>query len=206
MIRQVTNDQINYIIERIDYNLLIPELYRVNQWNLNTFGDKESGIEVSYLYLREPEPRFDLDALHECFKSYFRSVEKDPNSSVSVGGSLHKYEKKKVLSLKTFRINPSFLDLSQRNNLRNVTARKLTVRMKEKGFTLVFWTTSCVLYLYKNYELLEMPRDFVRKFLNEIEYPKFVIRHRLSRSTPRYFMWWYNSIVHARSGLFKIQI
>lgn len=204
---QETNDRVSSILERIDPDLLIPELYRVNQWKLNTFGDTESGIAVTYLYLRHPEPRFDLDALYHCFKTYLRSIGIDHNSTVKIGGPLHKYKRgKRVLSLTNHGINPSFIDQRYRSNVTNVTARKLTFRLKHRGFTLVFFSTNCSLYLHKNYELEEFPREFVRKLLKELHYPKFVIQHWVSRSEPKYFWWWYNGIKHDRSGSFTMHL
>ncbi len=191
----------------MDLNLLIPELYQVNKWNLSSFGDKEDGISVTYLYLREPEPTFNLDAMYRCFKNYLQSLGIDPASKVTVGGSLHKYDKKKeVLSLKTFKINPHFLDLRYNSNCRNVTAKRLTIRLKEKGFTLVFWTRACALNIFKNFVLEEKPYVFVRNFLRELEYPKFVIRDRLAKDTPQRFLWWYNGIVDQKKELFRRQL
>ncbi len=202
---QVANEEADQILRQIDPNLLIPELYLVTPW---IFGSKDldNKITINYLYLKHAEPRFDLDALYECFKSYFRGIGIDPGSKVSVGGSLHKYEKKPILTVSSFTLNPNFLDQRYRTNCRHISAQKLTVRFKNNGFTLCFWALGCALYIYKNFQIRIDPKDLVRKFLIDLDYPKFVIRERLRHEDPSRFRFWYNNIGHSRNGWCSIQL
>jgi hypothetical protein len=205
--KKSTNQSLMDKLEAIEKDLLIPELYQVNRWNLNSFGDKQSGINVTYLYVRNPQPLFNLNALYQCFKHYLKSININPNSRVMVGGQLHKYDKKKeILSLSSFKINPSFLDQKYKSNCKHVSAKKLTLRLKEKGFTLIVWTRGCSLYLFKNHSLKERPWVFIRKFVRELEYPQFLVKDWLSKKGLKEFIWWYNTVRDMKYGHFNFQI
>ena len=154
-------------------DILIPRLFLENSWTLN------SSVTIHYMYLKRPKPTFRLGALHRAFEEYLRQNSVDPTASTLVGGRLHRYEPKPVLSLEKFMMNSKFIA----GNANNVWAWRLTLRASWAGITLCFWTRSSCLYVYKGYHMDNTPTEFITNLLKDtVNYPRFVVMEAVRKN------------------------
>ncbi|MHA1280266.1 MAG: hypothetical protein ACTSQ8_24090 [Candidatus Helarchaeota archaeon] len=159
------NELFERIYDRMQPELLTPSVKLERSWTLN------GGIVNHYMYLARPFPKFWLNALYECIKNYLELNDMPHNKTTVVGGRYHRYEAKKILELKRFRINPAFLS----GNVKNAFSYRLVFRPSWAGFTAVFWTRAICVTAYKGYSLDE-PVNFISSLLTStLNYPKYVI-------------------------------
>ncbi|MBD3350054.1 MAG: hypothetical protein GF364_01030 [Candidatus Lokiarchaeota archaeon] len=178
----VENESENDIFERIwnqiEPELLTPKVFLERSWELN------GGSTNHYCYLARLFPKFRLGALKEGFEAYLARNGVSHDQTTTVGGRHHRYERKPVLELKRFKINPQFI----RGNVRNIYSHRLTFRASWLGFTAVFWVRAVCITVYKNYEL-DDPEDFISRFLTDtINYPKFVVEEAIEKGKTEFLL------------------
>jgi hypothetical protein len=165
------NEEFERIWNQIEPELLTPKVFLERSWELN------GGTKNHYMYLARPFPKFRLGALNNCLKAYLENNGVSVDQKTTVGGRYHRYQKKPVLEMKRFRINPVFVS----GNVGNMYAWRVTFRASWAGFTIVYWTRAVCITTYKGYTL-DDPVGFAVSFLNNtVNYPKYVVREAIEK-------------------------
>lgn len=161
------NDQVDYLMNRLDMKLVIPKMVVENEWNFR-------GTQAYSLYVTREKPLYFIQPLYDMFKDYLESEGTDPDDSVNVGGKTNRHPPRKILDIKTQYMNRSAMATGRRRRVQ-VPIRHLVVRLKENGLTFNFWTRAVKIFVFKDHSLGGAePSQFLYNTLERLEYPRYV--------------------------------
>ncbi len=166
-----TEDEIQKLLENMELHLLIPRLVLENEWDSN-------GTRTYAFYVSRPLPKFNLPALYRMFREALLEEGVNPDGSTKVGGIAHiSRPARKNLSLDEFYLSKGIL-----KGYKRVKGRRLTVRWKEKGITLMYWGRAVRMILFKGYSLNMYPVEFMYDLLGQLNYVKYLAIYALEQN------------------------
>jgi len=195
IITQVTEKEINEVLHSILPQYLIPKLRLVKKWAIS-----EGKVQVYYYYLKYPIP-FNLKAVYNSFYKYLKETKVNPNATIKVGGSLHKYEDKKILEIRKIPYNKCIIEKARGK----LTYEMLISRVFE-GITFIFWARGVRLHVFKDYNL-KNPLHYIYTVLKDtIRYDKELVRLALQTNTLNRLRYNANTQRDYESGAWNIQL
>lgn len=166
-----TEDEIQKLLENMELHLLIPRLVLENEWDSN-------GTRTYAFYVSRPLPKFNLPALYRMFREALLEEGLNPDGSTKVGGIAHiSRPARKNLSLDEFYLSKGII-----KGYKRVKGRRLTVRWKEKGITLMYWGRAVRMILFKGYSLNMYPVEFMYDLLGQLNYVKYLAIYALEQN------------------------